>query len=87
MSALRAFLCWAPGRGETRETAVEYRESLLTPEIVAELHVRRFHDTDPLAEDDSVTVHVAEERDGVFGPAVAWHVVAVVEMRLRVRLA
>lgn len=83
------FLCWAPERGGTLETAstIRHREGALDTDIVfddgdaAEAFVsEKVHAFDPLAEDESVVVHVKEV--GSVRPPSVWRVTAVARIDL-----
>lgn len=90
---MRAFLCWAPERGETREGATEIETlEIMGDREAAEGFAAGLHSVDPMAEDESVLVHVI----GPFNPGwpppadwvpSVWRVVVVVETHLRARPA
>lgn len=84
---MRTFLCWAPELGSTRETATSITVAPAEgPDGAAESYARIQHDQDPMAEDESIVVHVAPY--AVFpSPVTVWRVVVVVEVHLRARPA
>lgn len=85
---MRAFLCWAPERGETREHATDVNVSPTEgPSDAAEAFARILYDRDPLAEDESIVVHVSPVSPHAPCPFSAWRVVVVVETHLRARPA
>ena len=81
---MTTFLCWAPERGGTLETAsmIRHQPGVLDTDIgfddgdAAEVFVsEKVHAFDPLAEDESVVVHVKEV--GSARPPSVWRVTAV----------